>query len=118
MSYVLVVDDQETVRDLLCRYLEAWSFRAHATANAIEALAAMETKQADIVVVDLQMPGKGGLWLAEQIHQRWPNTAIIIATADGYAAHRYERIVKPFDRQQMREVVERVAQRAHLPPHT
>jgi CheY-like chemotaxis protein len=30
MSYVLVVDDQETVRDLLCRYLEGWDFDAHA----------------------------------------------------------------------------------------
>jgi CheY-like chemotaxis protein len=118
MSYVLVVDDQETVRDLLCRYLEGWDFDAHATASAMEALATMETKQPAIAILDLQMPGKGGLWLAEQMHQRWPHTAIIIVSADSEGArlHSYDHIVKPFDREQLRETVTRVARRVQLSP--
>ena len=118
MSYVLVVDDQEAIRDLLCRYLEESGFTTHASANAVEAVAAMETKRAAIAMMDLEMPGKSGLWLAEQVHQRWPETAIIIITGDGEAAslHSYDHIMKPFNREQVRDTVMRVAHSVHLSP--
>jgi CheY-like chemotaxis protein len=120
MSYVLVVDDQETVRDLLCRYLEGWGFDAHAAASATEALTAMEAKQPAIAILDLQMPGKGGLWLAEQVHLRWPNIAIIISSGDTELARlrSYDYIVKPFQRDAVRETIIRVAERVQLAPKT
>ena len=119
MSYVLVVDDQPTVRDLLRRYLEEWGFGVEDAADATEALKGMKAKPAAIAIVDIRMPGQTGLWLAEQIHQRWRSTGIIIVSADSEAArlHAYDHIVKPIDRDELRETVLRVAQRVHLIPN-
>ena len=36
---------------------------------------------ADILLCDIAMPEHDGLWLAEQVHERWPGTAIIMSTA-------------------------------------
>lgn len=119
MSYVLVVDDQEQVRDLLRRYLEDWGFEVKEATNATEALNEMKTRTAAIAILDLRMPGQTGLWLAEQIHRRWKSTGIIIVSADSEAArlHTYDHIVKPIDREQFRETVQRVARRVQLSPN-
>ena len=78
---VLVVDDEQVVRDFLQRCLETSGYRVKQATNAEEALALMNATPAAAVLCDIRMPGHDGLWLAERIRARWPRVAIIMATA-------------------------------------
>ena len=78
---VLVVDDEVGIRMLLTRMLKGWGFGVWHVASADEALQIMEAEPADILLSDVSMPEHDGLWLAEQVHARWPRTAIIMSTA-------------------------------------
>ena len=78
---VLVVDDEVGIRMLLTRLLKGWGFGVWHVAGASEALQIMEAEPADILLSDVSMPEHDGLWLAEQVHARWPRTAIIMSTA-------------------------------------
>ena len=63
---VLIVDDEPPIRALLTRWLTAWGYRLRAVGSASQALAGM--------------PDFDGVWLARQVHERWPGTAIIMST--------------------------------------
>jgi CheY-like chemotaxis protein len=78
---VLVVDDEDVVREFLKRCLETSGYRVKAASNADEALAAMTATPAAAVLCDIRMPGHDGLWLAERLRAKWPRAAIIMATA-------------------------------------
>ena len=115
-SYVLVVDDEERICHLLRRRLEGWGYRVETALTATEALEMMLADPASIAVLDIRMPGHDGLWLAEQIRQRW-KTAIIIATAaDDMGSIERSRqvgavdyVLKPFDRELLRQAMQRAA---------
>jgi len=78
---VLVVDDELAIRVLLTRMLRGWGYEVRNVANAIEALQYMALEPADILLSDVAMPERNGLWLAQQVHAQWPDTAIIMSTA-------------------------------------
>src|SRR5687767_15762316 len=78
---VLVVDDEIGIRILLTRMLKGWGYGVWHVGSALEALDIMAAEPADILVSDVSMPDHDGLWLAEQVHARWPRTAIIMSTA-------------------------------------
>lgn len=80
-SYVLVVDDEPAVREYLRRCLEAAGYAVKQAPSAEEALEFMNLGPASVVLCDIRMPGRDGLWLAEQVRSRWPRTAIVMATA-------------------------------------
>lgn len=78
---VLVVDDELPIRVLLTRMLRGWDYEVRNVANAIEALQYMALEPADILLSDVAMPERSGLWLAQQVHAQWPDTAVIMSTA-------------------------------------
>jgi CheY-like chemotaxis protein len=116
---VLVVDDELPIRMFLTRVLKEWGYGVRHVGSAVEALAVMAAEPADILFCDVTMPEFDGLWLAEQVHVKWPRTAIIMATAHddphtvqssravGAAAY----ITKPFSQHQLREALDRAAGR-------
>ena len=80
---VLVVDDEPGFRQLLKRWLEAEQYVALEAQNAEEALEVLaQSPDVKLVIADLQMPGKGGAWLVDQMRQRFPSTVVVLATAD------------------------------------
>jgi two-component system cell cycle sensor histidine kinase/response regulator CckA len=79
---VLVVDDDEAIRRLLRRWLEQWQFAVRLAGSASDALALMAADPAAIVLCDVRMPDRDGVWLMQQIRERWPQT-ILIATSAG-----------------------------------
>jgi DNA-binding NtrC family response regulator len=81
LSYVLVVDDEAPVREFLRRWLEAWGCLVKQAGSASEALGVMMAEPASIMLCDIKMPGHDGLWLAERVRERWPQTPVIMATA-------------------------------------
>lgn len=116
-SSVLIVDDEAPIRKFLRRRLEAWGYRVREAASATEALEMMLSEPATIAIVDIKMPGRDGLWLTEQIRQRWTRTAVIIATgADDIGSVEKSRklgavdyVLKPFDRELLRQALVRAS---------
>jgi response regulator RpfG family c-di-GMP phosphodiesterase len=78
---VTVVDDEPMAQDILVRAARSWHFGCQAAANAEAALALLERQLTPIVVTDLRMPGRGGVWLVREIRRRWPEVGIIVLTA-------------------------------------
>lgn len=83
MSSILVVDDEAAMRDFYRRALSAGGYRPLDVRTAEEALDYLSlTPDIELAIVDLNMPGHGGAWLIEQMRQRFPHVAVILATAD------------------------------------
>jgi CheY-like chemotaxis protein len=115
MAYVLVVDDEEAIRRLLSRWLTAWGYEAKEAANADDALELMAAEPADIMLCDVMMPVHDGIWLAEQVRGRWPQTAVIMASSaqDMETVMRMRKqgavdyVTKPFGREMLRQALQR-----------
>jgi len=78
---VTVVDDEPTSRDVLVRAARSWDFSCQAAASAEEAISLLEKTPTPVIVTDLRMPGRGGVWLVREVQQRWPDAAVIVVTA-------------------------------------
>src|SRR4051812_5120482 len=113
MQSVLVVDDDDTLRAVIRSWVEAAGFSTREAADAEEALRLLEDEPVQIAVCDVNMPGWSGVWLAEQIRDRFPRTAIIMATAardveTAIASLRnqvVDYVLKPFDRARLNEAL-------------
>jgi response regulator RpfG family c-di-GMP phosphodiesterase len=78
---VTVVDDEPWMVDVLVRAARSWHYRCQSAINAEEALQLLQQQPTPIVVTDLRMPGRGGLWLVQEIRRRWPEIHVIVVTA-------------------------------------
>ncbi len=117
MSGVLIVDDEEPIRLLLSRWLQMWGYEARVAVSAADALAQLETAPASIVLCDVMMPVQDGLWLTDRIRERWPGTAIIMASGaqdmETVTSTRKKGAVdfvsKPFGREMLRQALLRAS---------
>ncbi len=80
MARVLVVDDEEGVRQVLSAFLAAENHSVRTAATADEALGLLTREDFDVVISDIVMPGKGGLDLLELVHELAPQTRVILIT--------------------------------------
>lgn len=113
MAVVLVVDDQRPIRRLISRWVGEHGQDTVEADSAEAALELMEEQPAAVAFCDVQMPGRGGLWLTAELRRRYPLTAVILATAitevpasismrAGVVAY----VVKPLDRDRLIEALE------------
>lgn len=77
---VLVVDDEEIVRLSHMRTLAGQSCDVEAARGGEEALEKMRNGPADVVLLDLRMPGMDGLTALKVIKEKWPATEVVIIT--------------------------------------
>ncbi len=77
---ILVVDDEEVVRLSHIRTLASMHCNVEVVKNGVEALGVMEQRPADVVLLDLRMPGMDGMAVLKTIKQRWPETEVVIIT--------------------------------------
>jgi PAS domain S-box-containing protein len=91
---ILVVEDQEDVRDILTQMLERLGFNAHACDNGLEALAVLreEPDYFDLIVTDQNMPTMTGLELVQQVHLN--NAGMPFILVSGYSQERLQHIMK------------------------
>jgi two-component system cell cycle sensor histidine kinase/response regulator CckA len=80
---VLVVDDEEGLRTLVCRTLRAEGYGTLEAAHGAEALELIENaaEPVDLVVTDVVMPGMDGRELGRRLAQRWPTLPILYISA-------------------------------------
>jgi putative two-component system response regulator len=81
LPIVTLVDDEPYALDVMVRAARAWRFECQAAASAEQAVELLEKNPTPIVVTDLRMPGRGGVWLVREIQKRWPEVSIIVLTA-------------------------------------
>src|SRR5450756_856115 len=77
---ILVVDDEEIVRLSHTRTLASVHCNVEVVPDGNEALRLMEQRPADVVLLDLRMPGMDGMAVLKTIKQRWPETEVVIIT--------------------------------------
>jgi response regulator RpfG family c-di-GMP phosphodiesterase len=112
---VLIVDDEPAVRQLMSRWASSLGLYAATAANSDEALEALETRDWDLAVIDVMMPGRNGLWLAGELRRTHPNTAVVLATAytdpftpeSGDAPGVADLLIKPFKRERFMLALDR-----------
>jgi two-component system autoinducer 1 sensor kinase/phosphatase LuxN len=79
-SQVLVVDDNEAVRDVLSRMLSFLGYDVTLAGNGLEARKLFLTGSYDLVITDLQMPLMNGWELSRLIKERSPNTPVMVVS--------------------------------------
>ena len=109
---ILVVDDEPIVRDVVCRYLERESFRTVEAADGDEACRVLRSEDVQLVVLDVMLPGQGGLEVCRWIRAR-SDTPVIMLTGRAELTDRIvglelgadDYVTKPFS---PRELVARI----------
>jgi DNA-binding NarL/FixJ family response regulator len=79
---VVIADDDPDVRAVLCAQLAGRFEVAGTAADTDEAIALATETRADIAIVDVQMPGGGGVRATREIHANTPETTIVALSAD------------------------------------
>jgi CheY-like chemotaxis protein len=74
---VLVVDDEEIMRDLLERMLQRAGYRVICAADGEEGLAQFRAQDVDVVITDIAMPGMDGLGLIQALAHECPRVSVI-----------------------------------------
>ena len=85
--HILVVDDDDRIRELVKQYLEENNFLVSTAIDAFDAKKKLDIIKFDILILDIMMPGKSGLSLTEEI-KKINSTPVILLTAKGEATDR------------------------------
>src|SRR5213080_213276 len=122
MPTVLVVDDEPIVRDVVVRYLQRDGYDTLEAGDGDAARAIIESGQADLVVLDLMLPGTDGLTLTRWIREG-SDLPVIMLTARGEAADRIvgleigadDYVTKPFSPRELAIRVRNLLRRTARP---
>ncbi len=77
---VLIVDDDDAVRDSLELYLKTKKWQTLTAESAAEALERIKSENVSIVITDVRMPGMDGILLTQAIHEFNPDIEVLIIT--------------------------------------
>lgn len=120
--HLLVVDDDEKLRNLLQRYLSGEGFRVSSAASAEEARALMKSMAFDLLIVDVMMPGENGLDFTRSVRES-SSVPVLILTARGETEDRIaglecgadDYLPKPFEPRELLLRVGALLRRAQPP---
>ena len=87
--HILVVDDDDRIRELVKQYLNENNFLVTSAKDAFDAKKKLDIVKFDIIILDIMMPGESGLTLTKEIKKNNP-TPIILLTAKGETQDRIE----------------------------
>jgi two-component system, NtrC family, response regulator AtoC len=119
---VLVVDDEATSRTLMVRWLEREGFRVFAFETAEAGLLALDEAKPDVVCLDLEMPGMGGIEALGEVRKRMPRVPVVILTAtrevatvvEAMQAGAYDFVTKSPDRTKLITTIRNAAEKHRL----
>jgi DNA-binding NtrC family response regulator len=111
---VLVVDDKENMRKLFSRILGD-AYAVTEAADGTQALALLASREFDVVVTDIQMPGADGFAVLREVKRRAPDTEVVLVTAyasipkavEAIKEGAYDYLSKPFDPDEVALIVAR-----------
>lgn len=119
---ILIVDDEELIRRLLHQKLSSEGYRCQKASSAAQALDKLKSNPVELVILDIKMPGKSGMELLLELRARYPDTAVIMATAiaDTTTAIQcmkegaYDYITKPFNLDEVVLSIDRALEKRRL----
>ncbi len=114
---VLLVDDEEEFVSALSERLMLRGIEVDSALNGEEALARLVEKEFEVVILDVMMPGLGGLEVLRQIKSTHPNTQVILLTGhgstregiEGMRLGAFDYLIKPVDIEEMLEKMKAAA---------
>src|SRR5271167_1596944 len=114
---LVIVDDERAVRDVCREVAQSVGFNVTVVESAEHTYRLLESQAIDVVLLDLKLPGAGGLEALHKIKQRRPDAEVVVVT--GYATVQsavqamkngaYDYVTKPFSMDELRLLLERVA---------
>jgi two-component system OmpR family response regulator len=114
---VLVVDDEEEFVSTLVERLELRAIDAEGVTRGVDALELLREREFDVILLDVKMPGIGGLEVIRRIKQDHPKTQVILLTGhgsveshqEGMSAGAFEYVMKPVDIEDLIRLCKRAA---------
>ncbi|HKQ64669.1 MAG TPA: response regulator [Methylomirabilota bacterium] len=105
LGRILVVDDEAPVREVLTEYFSTEGYAVEAAGNGLEALSAVRGGRADLVLLDVRMPGLDGVQVLRKIRELGTDVPVIMVTANEDVAlaketlklGAFDYVAKPFD---------------------
>ena len=109
MRRILVVDDEQSIRDSLKIILEYEKYGVVLAPDGVEALSVLDGNGIDLVLLDIKMPGMDGLEVLQEIKKRHPHMAVVIISGHGTISTAVEAtklgafdfLEKPLDRDRL-----------------
>jgi DNA-binding NtrC family response regulator len=110
---LLIVEDEETLRESLKRVFQREGYQVEAVGNAETALELFEEGSYDLIVTDIILPGNTGIELLKRVKEVHPEQIVIIITAyasletavETLRAGAYDYIVKPIIHEEIKQIV-------------
>jgi two-component system response regulator PilR (NtrC family) len=121
--YMLIVDDEESLRTVLEIYFNKTGYGVHTAGNLHEALRLISENVYDVVITDMRMVGKDdGIRVLEKVKDSHPETEVIVMTAFGTIQNAVEAmgigafnyVTKPFDNKELKLLVEQALEKKDI----
>ena len=117
---LLIIDDERAIREACREVAQSLGFSTHVADSAEQAYRALELQNFDAVLLDLRLPGAGGLDALRRIKERRPEAVVIVVTGYGTVQSAvqamkngaYDYVTKPFSVDELKLLLERVG--SHL----
>jgi putative two-component system response regulator len=118
----LVVDDERQVRDLLTRWLTGDGWICQTATDGNEALKILDARPPDVVICDINMPYRSGVWLLEKITTQFGNIAVLMLTGsretkmaiECLTKGAYAYLLKPVEQDELLWQLDRANERREL----
>jgi len=119
---LLIVDDERSIRDACREVALSLGFTTHVADSAEHAYRLLQTQNIDAVLLDLRLPGAGGLEALRQIKAQRPEVLVIVVTGYGTVQSAvqamkngsYDYVTKPFSADELKHLLERVSNHLKL----
>ena len=120
--HLLVVDDDEPVRRACCEIAAGMGFLPLAAGSVPEAMTVFQRQSVDMMLLDLKLPGEGGLKLLAEVKSLYPATGLVVMTAFASVPSAVEAmrigaddyLTKPFALEELTSVLGRSSRRLHF----
>jgi putative nucleotidyltransferase with HDIG domain len=123
LDRILVVDDEETIREIVSSMLAGAHFQTRQAASGVEAMSLLDSgEDFDLVLSDLMMAEMDGIALLERAKEKYPDVPVVMVTAvhdiqvalQALRNGAYDYLLKPFEREQLLATVRRALENRRL----
>jgi DNA-binding NtrC family response regulator len=119
---LLIVDDERAIREVCREVAQSLGFNTYVADSAEHAYRMLDPQSIDVILLDLRLPGAGGLEALHQIRERRPDAVVVVVTGYGtvHSAVQamkngaYDYVTKPFSMEELKLLLERVANHLKL----